>query len=1347
MEKPLSNLSLLALALLCGHAQDVPGGRTLDVRVHDAVYMAASNRIYAVLTADSPRHPRSLVEIDPDTLNIERSLELPRPADRLAPSPDGSFLYAYGRVNESDVYRIAVEALTIEGEYKPSYPDDMGGVTQRFYDLLPLPGTAESYLVARRDETVALYDRGTARPKALTVTRMTNLIASGEEGLIFGYQGLTSEWGLRRIRVHEDGLEYEGEALRGAAWGYQRPLELRGKLLYAANGTVFDLQDNKTAGWFRSPDVMFASAFAIDEPGGKIYFSSRSGVGNSYLSYDLRTFLPLGYLRVENHLTEEYRLPGKAQRMLLTAAGDLVVFDDYGQSRMLFIPTRALAPLAGWSPESVRAEQISPYLRRLAIPASYITADPANGKLYATVQGRVPEGGNRLIAIDVRSGAIEWSLYAGPEPGPPAPTSSGRHVYVPLLGLKAVRKFSVPDRSEVETVWLKAVSEGGEFRPGDPISPDQVLPLPGSEESWAVTQTGDPEPPIPIYNFDAVVVYDGASRRPAIVDKLQGPTLNSTAITQDGRILGLTSEVSTFPFWLLRVTPEGAVREGAVSGAGVDFGEWLTCDDALCATNLGNIIDADLPNVVARLPALGPSAVDRETRRVYVAPYTGPSRPAQSLELLEYDIDTARLLRRAAYPIQARASALVRWANDQFAVLSDAGILLISTQALEPAAAAPMAPPTVTGSVTRFPLTVKSAAFDPHRGLLYAAVDAFSKAHPNEIVALDPRTGSVVKSIAVGSGPALLRVTGDGRFLYAGLTTGLAVVRVDLENWHLDSRIPVKGSPSILEVPPDRNDTFILGLGAGPLILRGSGVIPEPGLFVYRDGARLPAALAATPEWALVVDSSTVVTPAGRYRVTDSGLELEQAAAGRVLSAKGQAAAEGLLFGGGSIGSATELRLKFQLDEYGRALPDPARGRIYYLRREGIRVYDWTTLQVIGFLPFPFDNAMSSLTELILCGEDRLAVVQDDTLYVVHLGGVRWAGASRERPVDRSIDGVKRIALRAAALHYDSRRGVLYAATPPEEGALGNSIVAIDPATGAVRDAIFAGAIPSAMAMDAGGSRLFVGLRGARGIVELDLGSRARAGRFDLPNAAPTDDFWPVGLAVMPNTQNVLAVSAYGSRFGLFWTWRQMILEPDGAPRPETTGATPFNEVRADRIFFNSGGSRLQAMGAMEPSLRWSLPVGPDGVRHAPALGEQRERGGAVCGGEVFNSDGVIYDLETMQQTGSIALPRDGLPLWVESAVACDASRDRLYFLRSYYGNTGRMTHELLTYRLGSRELLELRALPQREGKVVLMEAAGEAGVAYWISVDPPYPGRVQYPGSLALSPVPPDELIIAGTP
>jgi hypothetical protein len=855
----------------------VPGGRTMDIQPADVQYYRQTNRLYALLQPTSAQYPQSVIEIDPDRLMVLRTLPLPGAASNLLITDDGAFLYAF-TASPPVVYHIRVSDLTIDATFRPLFSDGTAPADCKIGSLLPISGQAQSFVASFTDQWgnymgVAAFDAASRRANVLQdpFKKVSILVSTASSDLVYGYDGLSTAWTVSRIKVASDGLTLLGNPIPGMAWGFERPLQVYDGLLYAANGTVTNVETGTEEGWFRSDEIKFASAFVIDAAHGLIYFTVRYDYGTAYIAQSLSTFLPVSRLWVENSPggnNTDFGMGGSVRRLQLTNNGDLVAFDG-AQSRLVFIPTNALPAYPSWAPPR-GAQSVSQNVRLLPIPASFIAADPANKRLLATLQGRVPGTGNSLLTIDPSAGTVTSMVFAGAEPGIPAASSGGQYIYVPLLGQGAIRRIRTSDMQSDMYVHLTDPSSSLYMHAA------LILPLPDFDDSYAVIQYYDGDI-VDYPSFTSAVVYDHDVRRPQTVSNTQ-TIIDSAALSKDGSVLfGLNQEVTSFEFSRLSISADGMALTKKVVGVGMSFYDALNCDNTLCATAYGWLVDGSTVARIGHLPAVGAVIADQAAGVVYVL-VPNP----QSMELREYSASTARVLRTMTIPLGGPVYAFCRWSQTEFAALTPGGVVLISGNGLQ-SVAAPVPPaPAVSGGVTTVGLSLSDAVYDATRNLIYGAVPGTGGAYGNELVAIDPSSGKVVKDLAVGSDPSLLRLTGDGKYLYLALTGGDAVTRVNLTSWEAEFSYPVSGSPTILVPQPGPASSFAVAVGSGP---RGDGsqfAVPA-GLRMYQSGAALPATVTTTPLWGLAADATSIVTDQGRFSIGSNGLTIAQSITQRFL--------------------------------------------------------------------------------------------------------------------------------------------------------------------------------------------------------------------------------------------------------------------------------------------------------------------------------------------------------------------------------------------------------------------------------------------------------------------------------
>lgn len=119
------------------------------------------------------------------------------------------------------------------------------------------------------------------------------------------------------------------------------------------------------------------------------------------------------------------------------------------------------------------------------------------------------------------------------------------------------------------------------------------------------------------------------------------------------------------------------------------------------------------------------------------------------------------------------------------------------------------------------------------------------------------------------------------------------------------------------------------------------------------------------------------------------------------------------------------------------------------------------------------------------------------------------------------------IAFANNSMVYNPVTGLLYLSVPSSVGApYGNSIVSMDPATGALGTPIPVGSEPNRLALTSDGLFLWVGLDGASAVRKVDLTSGTAGLQFALPssgaNSSPTT---AIALAALPGATNSVVVA------------------------------------------------------------------------------------------------------------------------------------------------------------------------------------------------------------------------------
>jgi hypothetical protein len=162
--------------------------------------------------------------------------------------------------------------------------------------------------------------------------------------------------------------------------------------------------------------------------------------------------------------------------------------------------------------------------------------------------------------------------------------------------------------------------------------------------------------------------------------------------------------------------------------------------------------------------------------------------------------------------------------------------------------------PSSSTQITAVNLAGNAMAWDSSDGTLYVGTADFDGDHPNQIVALNPQSGSVTQTLNVDSDPDVLSVSAGGQYLYAGYADSTALSQIPLPalsaatTWPLAAPSTARYFAGDLRAAPTSAETTAV-------TLISPGWSPETaGLAIYDNSTQLPDY--ATPGW---VDNNSAV--------------------------------------------------------------------------------------------------------------------------------------------------------------------------------------------------------------------------------------------------------------------------------------------------------------------------------------------------------------------------------------------------------------------------------------------------------------------------------------------------------
>lgn len=156
--------------------------------------------------------------------------------------------------------------------------------------------------------------------------------------------------------------------------------------------------------------------------------------------------------------------------------------------------------------------------------------------------------------------------------------------------------------------------------------------------------------------------------------------------------------------------------------------------------------------------------------------------------------------------------------------------------------------PTSATQITALNLAGNAMAWDGNSGLLYVGTADWDGSRPNQVVAINPQSGSVTQTLNVDSDPDLLSMSAGDQYLYVGYAGATALSQILL---------PGLSSPTTwpLTVPGSASRYFAGDLRAAPVSPDTSAVTPvspgwtpeTAGLAIYDDSTARPDY--AAPGW------------------------------------------------------------------------------------------------------------------------------------------------------------------------------------------------------------------------------------------------------------------------------------------------------------------------------------------------------------------------------------------------------------------------------------------------------------------------------------------------------------------
>jgi trimeric autotransporter adhesin len=219
------------------------------------------------------------------------------------------------------------------------------------------------------------------------------------------------------------------------------------------------------------------------------------------------------------------------------------------------------------------------------------------------------------------------------------------------------------------------------------------------------------------------------------------------------------------------------------------------------------------------------------------------------------------------------------------------------------------------------------------------------------------------------------------------------------------------------------------------------------------------------------------------------------------------------------------------------------------------------------------------------------------------------------------------VAIPNNSMVYDPANGLFYVSVPSSAGPpYGNSVVSVDPETGALGTPIPVGSEPDQLAISSDGTMLWVGLDGASAVRQVNLATGTAGLQFSLGGNGGLYEYPPkaLALAALPGSPNSVVVATQTS-----FTYEGTVAIFDSGVLRGTAAA-----ITVQGIFYallaNGSKNEIYAGGGAYQTYTYNsagltpLATGPSGFTYASSsLGMQ------IAGGTLYTDFGQAFDAES----------------------------------------------------------------------------------------------------------------------